>query len=349
MHALTFHGKQNLHYETIADPTIRAATDVILKTQCAGICGSDLHVYHEREAGLEHGTVMGHEVVGEIVALGKSVQHFKIGDLVFSPFTTNCGACFYCKLGLTARCEQGQLLGWRQDGVGLHGAQAEYVRIPLADSTLLRVPQEVHAEEALLLGDILSTGYFCAEQAEIKPHGVYALLGCGPVGMMALLAARELGAQKIFAIDSIAERLQLAEKFGAEPIDLKENHAVESIRAATFGRGVDAALEVVGSPSAQRLALELVRPGGIISVVGVHTAPHFAFSPAEAYDKNLTYKVGRCSARHYMERLLALVRQHKYDFRAVISHRFTLAQGVEGYKIFDQKLEGCTKVVLYAP
>lgn len=346
MHALTFHGKQNLRYETVADPQILAPTDVILKTQCAGICGSDLHVYHERETGLEHGTVMGHEVVGEIVSLGKSVRHFKIGELVFSPFTTNCGECFYCKIGLTARCEQGQLLGWRQNGTGLHGAQAEYVRIPLADTTLLHVPEEIHAEEALLLGDILATGYFCAEQAEIKPRGAYAIIGCGPVGIMALFAARELGAEKIFAIDSIAERLQLAAKFGAEPLHLEENNVVEIIRAATSGRGVAAALEVAGSPAAQRLAMDLVRPGGIISVVGVHTTPHFAFSPSEAYDKNLTYKVGRCPARYYMQRLLTLVRQHKYDYRAVISHRMPLARGVEGYRIFDQKLEGCTKVVL---
>lgn len=347
MRAITFHGKQELHYETIADPTILAATDVILKTHCAGICGSDLHVYHEREAGLEHSTVMGHEVVGEIVALGRDVHHFKTGDLVFSPFTTNCGECFYCKIGLTARCEKGQLLGWRQNGVGLHGAQAEYVRIPLAEATLLRVPEEIHAEEALLLGDILSTGYFCAERAEINPRGMYAIIGCGPVGLMAICAARELGAERIFAIDSVTERLQLAERFGAEPVHLNENNAIASIRNATLGRGVDAALEVVGSPSAQRLAMDLVRPGGIISVVGVHTTPHFAFSPAEAYDKNITYKVGRCPARYYMERLLGLVRQQKYDFRSVISHRMPLAQGVEGYKIFDQKLAGCTKVVLW--
>ena len=347
MRAITFHGKQELHYETIADPTILAATDVILKTHCAGICGSDLHVYHEREAGLEHSTVMGHEVVGEIVALGQDVHHFKTGDLVFSPFTTNCGECFYCKIGLTARCEKGQLLGWRQNGVGLHGAQAEYVRIPLAEATLLRVPEEIHAEEALLLGDILSTGYFCAERAEINPRGMYAIIGCGPVGLMAICAARELGAERIFAIDSVTERLQLAERFGAEPVHLNENNAIASIRNATLGRGVDAALEVVGSPSAQRLAMDLVRPGGIISVVGVHTTPHFAFSPAEAYDKNITYKVGRCPARYYMERLLGLVRQQKYDFRSVISHRMPLAQGVEGYKIFDQKLAGCTKVVLW--
>ncbi len=346
MQALTFHGKMTLHYESVADPEIIAPADVILKTHCAGICGSDLHVYHERETGLEHGTVMGHEVVGEIVAMGKSVQNFKIGDSAFSPFTTNCGQCFYCEIGLTARCARGQLLGWRQNGAGLHGAQAEYVRIPFADATLLRVPEELHAEEALLLGDILSTGYYCAEQAEIKPRGAYAIIGCGPVGIMALLAARELGAEQIFAIDGIPERLQLAAKCGAMPINLTENNAVEMIRAATFGRGVDAALEVVGSPSAQRLAMDLVRPGGIISVVGVHTTPHFAFSPAEAYDKNLTYKVGRCPARYYMERLLPLVRQRKYDYRAVISHRMPLARGVEAYKIFDQKLESCTKVVL---
>jgi len=346
MHALTFHKIEEIHHESVPDPQIEAPNDVIVKVHLAGICGSDLHVYHGREKGIDAGTVMGHEFVGEIVELGKEVRNLLKGDLVFSPFTTNCGACFYCQKNLPCRCTSGQLFGWRQNGVGLHGGQAEYVRVPLAESTLLKIPENILAEEALLMGDVLSTGYFCADMAEVKPDGVYAVIGCGPVGLMAVIGARELGAKKIFAIDAVSERLALAEKFGAITVDYQKADALEMIREATEGRGADAVLEVVGSPSAAKMAINLVRPGGIISVVGVHNEEHFAFSPNDAYDKNLTYKVGRCPARYYMEKLVPLVQKKKYDLITIFSHRLPLAEGVRGYKIFAEKLEGCTKVVV---
>jgi len=346
MHALTFHGREDIHYKSVLDPKIESPNDVIIKVHLAAICGSDLHVYHGREKGLEAGTVMGHEFVGEIVELGKKIRTLRKGDLVFSPFTTNCGACFYCRKNLPCRCISGQLFGWVQNGVGLHGGQAEYVRVPLAESTLLKIPENILVEEALLMGDVLSTGYFCADMAEIKPDGIYAVIGCGPVGLMAILGARELGAEKIFALDTIPERLQLAQKFDATPLDVQKNDSLNMIREATEGRGADAVLEVVGSPAAAKLAIQFVRPGGIISVVGVHNEEHFAFSPNEAYDKNLTYKVGRCPARYYMEKLIPLVQKKKYNLTAIFSHRLPLAEGPRGYKIFAEKLEGCTKVVL---
>lgn len=346
MNALTFHGKQTIKYESVPDPQIEHPKDVIVKVLLSAICGSDLHVYHERETGLDYGTVMGHEFVGEIVEIGNEVNSFHPGDVVACPFTTNCGECFYCRIGLTARCTKGQLFGWVEAGLGLHGGQAEYVLVPLADSTLLRLPKNVSLEEGLLLGDIFSTGYFCADMAEINPNGIYAIVGCGPVGLLAIFGARELGAEKIYAIDSIAERLELAEKFGAIPINYQKENSVELILEATEGRGVGAALEVVGSQSAGRLAFELVRPGGIISTVGVHTEKYVAFSPVEAYNKNITYKIGRCPARYYMEKLLPIVQSNKYDLAAIISHRMPLAQGVRGYAIFDKKLDNCIKVVL---
>ena len=346
MKALTFHGKQTLKIETLADPEIEQATDVIVKVHLAGICGSDLHPYHEREKGLDHGTAMGHEFVGEVVDIGKSVNGIKKGDVVFCPFTTNCGRCFYCLKGLTARCIHGELFGWIKQGKGLQGCQAEFVRVPLADSSLLKIPEGVLPEEGLLLGDIFSTGYFCADNAEIEPDGVYAVIGCGPVGLMAIIGARDLGAQQIFAIDAIPERLTLAEKFGAIPVNFQNQNPVEVLKNATDGRGADSVLEVVGSPAAARTAVDLIRPGGIISTVGVHTEKKMAFSPMEAYDKNITYKNGRCPARHYMERLLPVVQSKTYDLVSIISHRMALEKGVEAYKIFDRKEDGCTKVVL---
>lgn len=346
MKAITFHGKENVRYETVADPDLESPSDVIVKVRISAICGSDLHPYHERERGLDHGTVMGHEFVGEVVETGKEVTKLKKGDLVFSPFTTNCGQCFYCRQALTCRCSGGQLFGWIENENGLQGAQAELVRVPLADSTLLLIPEGVSLEEALLLGDVFSTGYFCADMANIKPAGTYAVIGCGPVGLMAIVGAKDLGAEHLYAIDAIPERLQLAEKFGAVAIDFKKEKPISILKDATGGRGADAVLEVVGSATAGRTAVELLRPGGIISSVGVHTETEMAFSPIEAYDKNLTYKSGRCPARHYMEKLIPIVQKKKPDITTILSHRLPLSEGARGYELFDKKLDRCIKVIL---
>jgi 2-desacetyl-2-hydroxyethyl bacteriochlorophyllide A dehydrogenase len=346
MKAIIFNGKESVKYESVSEPELHESSDAIVKVDLAGICGSDLHVYYEREKGLDPGTVMGHEFVGEIVETGKSVRNFKKGEKAISPFTTNCGACFFCKIGLTSRCEHGQLFGWVEGDKGLHGGQAEYVRVPLADSTLVHLPEGVRPEEGLLLGDILSTGYFAAENAEVKPGGVYTVVGCGPVGLLAVMSAMELGAERVYAIDAIPERLHLAKKFGAKPMNFKKENIVARLEDETDGRGVDAVLEVVGNAAAAKLAYQIVRAGGIISVVGVHTEAQFAFSPADAYNKNLIYKTGRCPARFYMDKLAALVQEGRYEFSAIISHRLALSEGELGYKMFANKLDHCTKVIL---
>jgi threonine dehydrogenase-like Zn-dependent dehydrogenase len=344
--ALTFQAPRRLAVEEVEDPRIVEPTDVIVRVERAAICGSDLHVYHGREQGLDAGCVMGHEFVGRVVAAGRDVVGLDPGRSVYCPFTTSCGRCFYCREGLTSRCVAGQLFGWVQGGSGLHGGQAELVRVPLADATLLPIPEGVSADEALLLGDVLSTGYFCAEQAGVEPDGVYVVLGCGPVGLCAILGAREHGARNVFAVDRVAERLSLAVAFGAATIDSSVQDPREVLDEATEGRGADAVLEAVGSPSAHRLAFDLVRPGGTVAVVGVHNEPGFGFTPAEAYDKNLTYRVGRCPARRLMEQLIPLVQRREYDLTSLISHRLDLSRGVEAYRIFDEKLDGCVKVVL---
>jgi threonine dehydrogenase-like Zn-dependent dehydrogenase len=289
---------------------------------------------------------MGHEFAGTVVAAGAGVRRFRSGDLVASPFTTSCGACFYCRSGLTSRCLSGQLFGWVEKGRGLHGAQAELVRVPLADSTLVPVPEGTPAELALLAGDVLATGWFGAESAGVAPGVVAAVVGCGPVGLMAVIAARELGAERIFALDAVPERLALASRYGAEPVDLGAGDATARIRDATEGRGPDAVVEAVGSADATRLAFDLVRPGGTLAAVGVHTESRLAFRPGEAYDKNLTYRAGRAPARRFIERLLPLVQSGRYDLGALISHRLPLADGPRGYDLFDRRLEGCTKVML---
>jgi threonine dehydrogenase-like Zn-dependent dehydrogenase len=344
--ALTFHGPRSVVAERVPDARLESPGDAVVRVALAGICGSDLHVYHGREVGLDPGTVLGHEFVGEVVEIGAGVRSLRPGDRILSPFSTCCGDCFYCRGGLTARCEAGGLFGWVQDGVGLQGAQAELVRVPLADTTLVRVPEGVSDEEALLLGDVLPTGAFCARMAGVREGGSYAVIGCGPVGLMAAVAAREMEAGTVHAIDSVPERLALAARFGARAIDARSEDPVEVVRSATAGRGADAVLEAVGSPEATRLAIDLVRPGGTIAIVGVHCEPAFPFSPSRAYDLNLTLRVGRCPARAILGDLVPWVTARRHDLAAVISHRLPLDDGPRGYAIFDRKEDGCTKVVL---
>jgi threonine dehydrogenase-like Zn-dependent dehydrogenase len=346
MKALTFHGKHKISFESLPDPKIQSPTDVIVNVKACAICGSDLHVYHENEKGIDHGTAMGHEFAGEIVEAGKQVTKLSKGDLVMSPFTTSCGNCFYCQIGLTCRCVHNQLFGWVEKGSGLQGGQSEFVRVPMAEATLMKIPPGVSLKEGILLGDVLSTGFYCASQAGINPSGIFAVVGCGPVGLMAILGAREYGAEKIYAVDSVPARLSMAAQFGATTIDAGSVSAMEVIRNATEGRGADAVMEAVGSHSAVRLAVDLVRPGGTVSSVGVCTDNHMAFSPVEAYNKNLTYRIGRCPARHMMEKLTPMVQNKKYNIEAVFSHSIPLSEGVKGYDMFANRKDNCLKILL---
>lgn len=346
MKALTFRGRETISWEDIPDPRIEHADDAIVRVHRTAICGSDLHVYHERERGILPGTAMGHEFSGEIVELGKTVDGLGVGDVVVAPFTTNCNDCFYCHRGLSARCEKGQLFGWRDVDGGLHGGQAELVRVPLASTTLVRLASDEDHEIALFFGDVLATGFFCAQMAGVQPGQSYAILGCGPVGLAAILCATTLGADRLFAFDSVARRLALAESFGAQPVDFTRDEQVAAMFEQTEGRGVDGVLELVGSPAASRLAFDIVRPGGVIGAAGVHTEPQFAFSPVEAYDKNLTYRAGRCSARQFMDAARSVALKHSDDVRRIISHRFPMSDGPRAYDMFARRIDGCTKVVL---
>lgn len=341
MKAVTYHGPGDLRTERVPDPGLLAPTDVIIRVELAAICGSDLHVWHGREVGLDPGTVMGHEFLGEIVAVGDGVTRFQRGDRAVSPFTTSCGACFYCTRGLSARCSRGQLFGWVERGEGLHGGQAELVRVPLADATLLPLPTGLAPDAALLLGDVLATGYHCAMLAGIAPGSSCAVIGCGPVGLMAVLAAAELGAERIFALDNVPERLVRARQLGGVA-----GTTPEAILEATQGRGVDAVLEAVGSAESMQLAFRLVRPGGTIAVAGVHHETGFPFSPGQAYDKNLTLRIGRCPARSYMEQLIPLAQRKQGELRGLFTHRLALEAAPEAYGMFAERRDGCVKVAL---
>lgn len=343
--AIVFHGPFDVRCENVPEPELRRDTDAIVRVELSAICGSDLHPYRGREVGIEPGTVMGHEFLGSVVECGSAVAGIAVGDRVVAPFSTSCGDCEPCRLGLTARCERGELFGWIENGSGLHGGQAEYVRVPLAGTTLVRFADTVPIEAALFAGDILSTGLFAADMAGVTEGSTAAVVGCGPVGLMAVAACRRRGAGTVFAVDPVPERRRLAETFGAEAVEL-DGGVVERLRARLDGRGVDCVLEMVGSPEATRLGVDLLRSGGTLAAAGVHTEATFAFSPGEAYDKNLTYRAGRCPVRAYLEEALEWAASGTADLSAIVTDRVRLDGAVAAYRRFDRREGGCVKVLL---
>lgn len=357
MLALVFEGERRIALkEDQPVPQLLSDTDCLVRVTLCAICGSDLHPFRGDERGIVPGTVVGHEFVGTVHALGRKVTGLQLGDRVMSPFTCSCSSCFYCTKGKTCRCShpEARLFGWISEPAegderteapnGLHGSQAQFVRVPLASSTLVKIPEDVSDEEALLLGDILSTAFFCAEQGGIARGDSVAVLGLGPVGLLAVMAAKHLGAAQVFALDGVEGRRAKAASFGATPLE-PGPAAAAAVAAATGGRGADVVLECVGS-GALRHAFDLVRPAGVVSSVGVQTAASFPFTPVDAYDKNATLRFGRCPARAYMERLLPMVRSRAQPFTDIITHRLPLRDGVRAYDMFERREDGCIKVVL---
>jgi len=346
MKAITFQGIKCVQLSEVPDPEIISKKDAIVKVERAAICGSDMHVYHGRETGIDVGTIMGHEFTGTVVDTGEKVSNFKIGDRVFSPFTVNCGECHFCKIGLTARCVKSQLYGWQENGSGLHGVHAEFVRVPMADATLISLPDDLSWEQGNLLADIASTGYFGAELAELKTDDICVVIGCGPVGIMAIKAAKYFCCKTIYAVDGIDFRLDFAKQNGAIPVNYLNESVVEKILERTNGIGADSVIEAVGSKSSMKTAFNILRPGGILASVGVQAFDQLPFSPPDMYDKNIILKAGRCSSRFYAEKLIPLVQNGDLQLTDVITHTFDLKDGVEAYRFFDEEKDKCLKVLL---
>ncbi len=345
MKAVTYQGVRKLEYTTVPDPAILKPGDAIIRIEIAGICGSDLHVYNGRELGIDPGTIMGHEFMGEVIEVGTGVRNYAPGQLVISPFFSSCGNCFYCQHELSCRCDRGELFGWIENGMGLHGTQAQYVRVPMADTTLYPLKDGIDTVHGLMLGDILPTAFYCVDMANPIPGGSYAVIGCGPVGLLIVQALRSKGIDRIFALDPVKERLKLAEGLGAIVMDPSNESQIQSIIDATEGRGVEAVLEAAGNPSSQKLAYHLVRKGGIISVVGVHNEPEFSFAPVDLYDKNLTYRTGRCPVQQYLPEIESMIQQGA-DFSKIITHRLNLQQVTDAYEQFNRRDPGVLKMII---
>ena len=348
MRGLTLDGIRQVSYRTdLRDPSIQADGDAIVAVDRAGLCGSDLHPYEGREA-VRFGLVPGHEVVGEVIATGAAVSGFAPGDRVLVPFTTSCGRCRACRSGLSSRCTSGALFGFAPPGAetvpGLHGGQAELLRVPLADTTLVAVPAGVTDEQALLLSDTFPTGWYAAERAEIRPGDPVVVVGAGAVGLCAVAAAFALGAQAVLAIDPVEGRRHRAADLGATTAAPGDALAAGRAFAAD---GVGSVIEAAGTGAAQALAFSMVRPGGTLSVIAVQTADRLAFTPVDAYDVNLTVRLGRAPVRSLLDRILPRVAAG-LDVPAgiIISHpRVALDEGPAWYRRFAAREPGLVKAL----
>ncbi|KAJ5945039.1 hypothetical protein N7516_005207 [Penicillium verrucosum] len=337
MQAVVFKGPSKVAIEQKPIPQIQDPTDLILKVRYTALCGSELHVFRgHQKSGTEF--IMGHEFTGEVVELGSDIKNFRKGDRVVSPFTSSCGECFYCERGFSSRCARSQLFGT----VALDGGQAEYVRIPLADSTLAKVPASIDEKKLVLMADIFPTGYFASlnafsgtTQEEIQKSTVL-LFGCGPVGICALISALDYKPKNLIAIDSVPSRLALAQSLGAEAWNFKEDEEglCQRVKDLTDGRGADIVIEVVGHSSALRMGFDLLRPWGRISSVGVHNQD-IPWTGNEAYAKNLRLQMGRCPVRSIFGPAMDLFEKKQAVLNFMSQDIRPLSQAVQAYDDFD--------------
>jgi alcohol dehydrogenase len=344
MKAVVFEDVGRLVIREVPEPTIEEPRDAIVRITAAGICGSDLHFLHGK-APLTPGDTIGHEGVGVIEEIGSEVRHFRPGDRVVIAFDIVCGECWYCRNGQTALCEHFQMLGGGAFGGNLVGAQAEKVRVPSADVNLLSVPEGMEDERALFVGDILTTGYYGTAIAGIGPEDSVAVVGAGPVGFFCIQAAQVHGARQVLALDRLPDRLLLAEKVGAIPINVDERNPQIAVSDLTEGRGADVVIEAVGHPSSYETALDVVRGGGTVSVVGVFVSERIEVPMGVYWARALRVLfAGMCPIHAWWERSMESVRTGAIDPLPIISHVLPLAEAVHGYELFDSRQ--ATKVVL---
>ena len=388
MRALVWHGKEDIRCETVPDPKIEQPRDAIVKVTSCAICGSDLHLYDHFMLGMKKGDVMGHEFMGEVMEVGPGVNgRLKVGERVVVPFTIICGECEQCRRGNFSICERTNrnkekadtlfghttagLFGYTHLTGGYWGGQAEYVRVPFADTTHIKVPESLSDEQVLFLGDIFPTGWQAAAQAEIQPTDTVAVWGCGPVGQFTIRSAIMQGAKEVIAIDRVPERLTMAEAAGATSINFDSESVIERLNDLTNGKGPEKCIDAVGMEShitstvdgiydrvKQALMLEtdrphvlremiyVCRPGGTLSIPGVYGGLIDKVPFGAAMNKGLTFRMGQTHVNRWTDDLTRRIEQGEIDPSFVITHNCDLDDGPAMYKKFRDKEDGCIKVVL---
>ena len=389
MKALVWHGKEDIRCDTVSDPEIEHPRDAIVKVTACAICGSDLHLFHNFIPAMLPGDIMGHEMMGEVVEVGSGVDgKLKKCDRIVVPFTIICGECEQCNRGNFSVCERSNrrknladkvfghttagLFGYTHLTGGYPGGQAEYLRVPFADATHIKVPDGLTDEQVLFLGDIFPTGWQAAVQCEIEPNDTVAIWGCGPVGQMAIRSAVLLGAKQVVAVDHLPERLGMAEAGGAITINFDDESVVERLNELTGGRGPDKCIDCIGMEShvtlskpdtvydrmKQMMMVESDRPhvlremiyvcrtAGTISIPGVYGRLVDKIPWGQAMNKGLTFRMGQTHVNRWTDDLLRRIEQGQIDPSFVITHTARLEDGPEMYKVFRDKQDGCVKVML---
>lgn len=343
MRAVVLQGHRSVSVERVPDPTITTPDSAVIAVEHTAICGSDLHLYHGDLGGA--GIRLGHEFVGTVLETGNDVHRIRKGDRVLVSGVIGCGHCASCLARDPVTCSGG---GPKVFGVGpdLHGGQAEMVTVPAADAFSLAIPEQVSAEQSVLLTDILPTGYLGALRADITPGSTVVVIGLGPVGVFALQCAALFGPARILAVDRVPERLRRARELGAEPIDASAGDTAAQVLAATHGRGASSVIEAVGADATVSDALRCAAPGGTVSVIGVNTNMAFAYPMPVALMRRLTFRVTLASIPSTWDALVPLIATGRLHPEQVFTHRVGLSQAADAYRMFDERTDGVLKVLL---
>jgi threonine dehydrogenase-like Zn-dependent dehydrogenase len=388
MKALCWMGSGKVEIQTVDDPKILNPHDAIIKITRTAICGSDLHLFDGFIPTMEAGDILGHEFMGIVEEVGKSVDNLKQGDRVVVPFTIACGSCEFCQKKIWSACDNTNpnahlmeaaygysgsgLFGYSHMMGGYAGGQAQYVRVPFSNVGPLKIENDLPDEKILFLSDIFPTGYMAAENAQIQEGDTVAVWGCGPVGQFAIASAFMLGAGRVIAIDRLPERLELARSLGAITVDYSEQDVsvLTALKDLTGGIGPDACIDAVGleahsttlqgiydvvkttlmletdRPIVLRQAIQAVRKGGTLSIPGVYGGLLDKVPFGAAFGKGITMKMGQTNMHNYMKPLLERIEKGDIDPSYIISHRISLDEAPEMYKVWRDKKQSVTKIVI---
>jgi len=377
MKAMVYRGPYKVRVEEKDIPRIEHPNDAIVRVRLAAICGSDLHLYHGMMPDTRIGHTFGHEFIGEVVEVGSSVERLTAGDRVMVPFNIYCGSCYFCSRGLYSNCHNvnpnatavGGIYGYSHTCGGYDGAQSEYVRVPFADVGPGVIPDWLDEEDALLMTDALSTGYFGAQLGDIEEGDTVVVFGAGPVGLFAAKSSWLMGAGRVIVVDHLEYRLAKARDFAdAETVNFAEvDDVVVHLKKLTDGLGADVGIDAVGaeadgnftqhvtsaklklqggSPIALNWAIDSVRKGATVSVMGAYGPMFSAVKFGDAMNKGLTLRMNQCPVKRQWPRLLEHIRNGYLKPSDIVTHRIPLEHIAEGYHMFSAKLDDCIKPII---
>jgi alcohol dehydrogenase len=356
MKAIVYDGPAQMRYADVPDAQLSGPDGAIVRAEICGICGSDLHIYHGHGLNTTPGYVVGHEFVGEVVEVGSDVHNFTAGDRVVVSASTGCGRCYYCRRGYSMQCTDGVNGGYGRGGshgrqgaswgkgMALPGCQAQYLAVPGSDSNMVKLPDNVSYEAAIVLTDSAPTAWLAARHARIVPGNTVAVIGLGPIGQMAVMAAEAMGAGYVVAADTHEYRRKSAERYGAETATKDEIEALLDER--TNGLGADVVIDTVGTDSALLQAIELAATGGRVAAVGVNKEGQFDFPYRQAMHKGLEFFVGLTSVQRELQELLPLAASGRVHPEWIVTHRMGLSEAPEAYAMIEGRVDGVLKIAL---